>query len=184
LSATDAELVHKARDGDQAAFHELVDRYAGSMFRLAYALVGNAQDAEDVAQETFLGVFRGLQRFEERSSLKTWLTRILLKQAARCRRNRKVRKMTSLEQIVEPPRPTQANGEMSAGASKMDLHLDVLAALDTLSPEHREIAVLREMQGMSYDEMAEALGVPRGTVESRLFRARQELKERLKGYRQ
>ena len=78
LHATDSELVRRARHGDEAAFHELVDRYAGVLFGLAFSLVGHAADAEDVVQETFSGAFRGLRAFRGFSSVKTWLIRILI----------------------------------------------------------------------------------------------------------
>ena len=83
LRSTDMDLVEKARGGDSSAFHKLVDRYAGSLFGLAVSLSGNAADAEDMLQETFTGAFRGLGAFEGRSSVKTWLTRILIRQRAR-----------------------------------------------------------------------------------------------------
>ena len=156
--------------GHEAAFHELVDRYAQEMYRLALSLVGNAADAEDVVQETFSGAFRAMPGFGGRSSLRTWLSRILVNQAAKWRRRRKVRRTILLDATAPGPSPEPG------------LRIDVLATLETLSPEHREVIALREFQGMSYEEMAETLGVPRGTVESRLFRARQELKDRLKAY--
>jgi RNA polymerase sigma-70 factor (ECF subfamily) len=148
----------------------VVDRYANEMFRLAVSLVGNAADAEDVLQETFSGALQAMPAFEGRSSARTWLSRILVKQAAKWRRRRSVRRTVALEAAAPGPSPEQG------------LRIDVLGALETLSPEHREVIALREFQGMSYEEIAEVLGLPRGTVESRLFRARQELRERLRAY--
>jgi RNA polymerase sigma-70 factor (ECF subfamily) len=156
--------------GDEAAFHELVDRYANEMYRLSLSLVGNTADAEDVVQETFSGAFQALPDFDGRSSVRTWLSRILVKQAAKWRRRRKVRRTVVLDAATPGPSPEQG------------LRMDVLGTLEMLSPEHREIIALREFQGMSYEEIAQVLGVPRGTVESRLFRARQELRDRLKAY--
>jgi RNA polymerase sigma-70 factor (ECF subfamily) len=169
----DIQLLRRAGLGDQAAFHELMDRHAQRLFRLAVSLVGNSTDAEDVLQETFIGVYRGLRRFEERSSVKTWLTRILVTQAARWRRENSRRGQGG------PAAEATTRPDATAG---VDRRLDLEAALQKLSDEHREILVLREMERMSYEEMAEALGVPRGTVESRLHRARGELREILKGY--
>lgn len=171
LHPTDADLVRRARRGDQAACRELVDRHAPYLYRLAFSLVGSAADAEDVVQETFSGAFRQLGTFAERSTVKTWLIQILVRQAARCHRSRRRHETVSLEPLSEG-----REGEPA------DVRMDVLAALDALAPMHREVVVLREMEGMSYEEIARALGIPRGTVESRLFRARQELKERLKDY--
>ena len=168
--ADDIELLRRARDGDSGAFHALVDRHAQRLYRLAVSLVGNAVDAEDVLQEAFIGAFRGLKGFEGRASVKTWLTRILVIQAAQFRRSRKRKR-------------TEAMPENIAAASKSaEAGMDVAAALADLSAEHRQVLVLREYERMSYEEIAEVLDVPRGTVESRLYRARGELRQRLKSY--
>lgn len=181
MQSTDLDLVARARRGDELACREIVDRHGNYLYRLAFSLVGNRADAADVLQETFAGAFRKLAGFEGRSSLKTWLTGILMRQAARHHRRRKREVMTSLESVGEVSSGIAASpGAVSETAS--DARIDVMAALATLSDTHREVIVLRELQGLSYQEMAEILGVPRGTVESRLFRARAELKERLRDY--
>ena len=178
LQTTDPELVSRARKGDPSAFHELVDRHAAYLFGVAVSLLGNAADAEDVVQETLLGAFRGLRSFEGRSSVKTWLTSILMRQAAVRRRQLSRRPTVSLQSEAVAERAPRAASQTEA----TDARIDLLAAIHGLSPDHREVIVLRELHGLSYDEMAEAVGVPRGTVESRLFRARRELQERLQGY--
>ena len=174
MNSDERTLVRRARDGDAAACHDMVDRYSDYLYRLAFSLVGNAADAEDVLQETFSGAFRSLRRFEARASLKTWLSQILVRQAARCHRSRARHKMAALD---AEPEPGQAPHD-----SASDTRMDMLAALDALSTEHREVIVLREFQGMTYEEIADVLEAPRGTVESRLFRAREQLKARLKDY--
>jgi RNA polymerase sigma-70 factor (ECF subfamily) len=177
---TDAQLVRRARGGDDSAFHELVDRHAGRLFGLAMSLLGNAADAEDVLQETLAGAVRGLRGFRGHASVKTWLTRILVNKVARLRRSQRLRRAAPLEAALEAPL-----GDPPAGATatqRADIRMDVAAVLTRLSEDHRAVILLREMQQMSYEEMADALGVPRGTVESRLFRARQKLKELLKDY--
>ncbi len=181
LHPTDLQLLKRARRGEEAAFHELVDRYARGLFQLAFSLVSNGADAEDVVQETFLGAFRGLGAFRECSSVKTWLTRILVRQAARCRRSRGIRKTVAINDS-EASLSVLRGQETNSQARDVDIRMDVLSGLETLSPEHQEVIALRELQGMSYQEMAEVLSIPRGTVESRLFRARQALRERLEGY--
>ncbi len=168
--ADDIELLHRAGSGDSAAFHALVDRHAQRLYRLAVSLIGNAADAEDVLQETFIGAFRGLRSFEARSSVKTWLTRILVLQAAQRNRGKRRRPAGSLEDSTP------------AASGSPETAMDVQAALGRLSPEHREILALREFEQMSYEEIAQVLGVPRGTVESRLHRARSEMREKLKDY--
>lgn len=178
----DATLVARALRGDEAAAHEIVDRYAPELYGLAFSMVGNAADAEDVLQETFAGAFRGLGSFEGRSSLKTWLTRILVRQAARCHRSRGAHRAVPLDSLSEPAKAVLAGRVASPSTEQTDLRMDVQAVLEGLSSEHRDVLVMRELQGMSYREMAEALGVPQGTVESRLFRARRQLAERLRDY--
>ncbi|HTW93165.1 MAG TPA: sigma-70 family RNA polymerase sigma factor [Tepidisphaeraceae bacterium] len=171
----DMDLFRKAASGDGKAFHQLVDRHAQRLYRLAVSLVGNGADAEDVLQETFAGAYRGLSRFEGRSSVKTWLTRILMTQAARWRRDRRRRRV----EAVDPAGlEISSEGGQAASGRKIDLQ----AALQLLTPEHRQVLVLREFEQLSYDQIAEVLDVPRGTVESRLHRARGELREKLRAY--
>ena len=171
--ATDAELLRKAATGDGAAFHALVDRHAQRMYRIAVSLVGNAADAEDVLQEAFAGAYKGLSGFEGRAAVKTWLTRILYMQAAKWRRDRLGKRMGSID-TVEP--------SVAGSSDGVEIRIDLQAALLLLSPEHREVLMLREFEGMAYEEMAEVLDLPRGTIESRLHRARNELREKLKSY--
>ncbi len=167
----DVELAAKAAQGDAAAFHALVDRHSDRLFRIAIALVGNNADAEDVLQETLIGAFRSLKGFQGRASVKTWLTRILMIQAARFRRGRRK---------TEPISESEA--AKTGGAQSVEAKMDVNAALTELSPEHRQVIVLRELEHLSYEEIAEVLEVPQGTVESRLHRARSALREKLKAY--
>ena len=119
---------------------------------------------------------------EGRSTVKTWLTRILVRQAARCHRSRGAHRALPLEALSESSQAALAARAAGPSSSDLDIRMDVLGMLDTLSADHREVIVLREFQGLSYDEMAEVLGVPRGTVESRLFRARRQLAELLTDY--
>ena len=168
--ADDIELLRRAGGGDSAAFHALVDRHAQRLYRLAVSLIGNAADAEDVLQETFIGAHGGLKSFQGRASVKTWLTRILVLQAAQWRRNRQRKKTRSMDDSM----PAAPGGGEAA--------MDVRAAIAKLSPEFREVLVLREFEKMSYEEIAGVLDVPRGTVESRLHRARGEMRELLKAY--
>lgn len=161
------EFLRRLRRHEQAAFHELVDVYSQQLFRVAYSMVGNSADAEDVVQETFTAAFAGIGKFRGESSLKTWLMQILVRQCAKVLRSRGRRMTIGIEKADEP-----LHDPAPASESK----LDVIEMLQKLSPEHREVIVLRELQGMGYEEIAAALKIPRGTVESRLHRARQELK--------
>jgi len=172
---SDLELLRKAAAGEAAAFEALVERHGQRLYALAVNLIGSPVDAEDVLQETLVGAFRGLSRFEARASVKTWLTRILVTQAARSRRDRKRRKMA-------PMPAAEAFSSVAAEVGGVERAIDLQAALLRLSAEHREVLVLREFEQLSYEEIAEVLSVPRGTVESRLYRARAALRESLPGY--
>jgi len=177
----DLLLLRRAGAGDGRAFHKLVDRHSGRLFGLAYSLLGNSADAEDVVQEAFAGAFKGISGFEGRSSVATWLTRILVLQAAKWRRDQsRPAEKAAGESLAGFPAGGRLGKESGAGA--VERRLDLQAALNELSPEHKEVLILREFEGHSYEEIAQLLGVPRGTVESRLHRARGELRTRLKEY--
>lgn len=168
----DEALLRKAAAGDAEAFARLADRHTEALFRLAYSLVGNRTDAEDVLQEAFLGAYQGAKGFQGRSQVRTWLGQIVARQAAALRRSKRVRKTLPLE--TQPP-----TGVESGNESLVDTREDLTQVLEQMTPEYREVIVLREFGNMAYEEIAAALGLPRGTVESRLFRARAELRELL-----
>lgn len=172
---SDLELLRSAAGGDDQAFHALIDRHAKALFRVALSLCGNRADAEDVLQETFIGAYRGMRNFAGRSSVKTWLVQILTRQSHKSwRRSKNHRGSVALDAEASDPR----------SSSNLDDRLDVMQMLQSLSPPHREVLVLRHFQGLSYDEMARVLNLPQGTVESRLTRARAELRSRLDGHDQ
>lgn len=169
----DAELARRLAAGDRSAFDALVARHARYLHGVARSLVANPADAEDVVQETLIGALKS--RFRGESSVRTWLVKILVRQAALLRRSkwRWLMRWTG-EEGAEPAR--------QSSDSASDARIDLVGMLEALSPEHREIIVLRELEGLSYQEIAEVLQVPQGTVESRLFRARRELQARFAGY--
>jgi RNA polymerase sigma-70 factor (ECF subfamily) len=172
----DLELLRRSANGSGPAFHDLVDRHADRLFRLAMSLTGQVADAEDVLQETFAGAFKSARTFKGESSVGTWLTRILVRQVALWRRSRANKRTTLLESHAGVP--------SSAGhETGIDARVDLQAALKQLSDEHREVLVLREFEQLSYEEIASVLEIPRGTVESRIHRARGELRDKLKAYR-
>jgi RNA polymerase sigma-70 factor (ECF subfamily) len=180
---SDLELIRSAARGYDSAFHELVDRHAKRLFRIAQALSSSRADAEDVLQETLIGAFKSIQRFDGRSSVKTWLTSIVMRQAAKgWHRSRHSRDTVSISSEHQ-----QQDGEDSAmavrsDAEDVDRRMDLAAVLQHLTPQHRQIIVLREIEQLTYEEIAQTLGVPRGTVESRIHRARLELRQRLSVY--
>jgi RNA polymerase sigma-70 factor (ECF subfamily) len=172
---SDVELLRRIGHGTQDAFRELVNRHSRYLYGIAYSLTGNSSDAEDVVQETFVAVINS--KFRGESAVRTWLVQILIRRAAMLRRSKR-RSTTSLESARD------ASAVPARGSGGSDARLDLAVMLEALSVEHRQVIVLRELEGMSYEEMAIALDVPRGTVESRLHRARNELRERFKGYLQ
>jgi RNA polymerase sigma-70 factor (ECF subfamily) len=183
LLGSDLELARAAARGDAQSFHALIDRHSAEMFRLALSLSGRRADAEDICQEAFIGAYRGLPRFDGRSSFKTWLTRIVLRQSAKVWKKSVWRNTVSLDAQTgldgaSGPRVKEAHGSVS----KTDIAMDLTDVIARLGPDHQQVIVLRELNGLSYDEIAEALDIPVGTVESRLYRARAELRKLLKDY--
>src|SRR6185312_11178424 len=142
LESSDLELVRNAGRGDSAAFHTLVDRYAPELFRLAQSLSSTRADAEDIVQETLFGAYRALKQFDGRASVKTWLKRILIRQAARAwHKSRGSRKSVPLENLeLQEPSPGTRNG--SSAVAQADRRIDVAAVLRKLPAEFRQILVL------------------------------------------
>jgi RNA polymerase sigma-70 factor (ECF subfamily) len=172
---TDIELIRQSASGSGPAFHQLLDRHADRLFRLAVRLTGQAADAEDVVQETFAGAYRNAHTFKGDASVGTWLTKILVRQVAQWQRSRVKHRTSDVAEITGgPSSPGQQSG--------IDARFDLQSALLTLSEEHQQVLVLREFEQMSYDEIAAVLEIPKGTVESRIHRARNELRAKLKSY--
>jgi RNA polymerase sigma-70 factor, ECF subfamily len=174
----DRTLVERAAAGDDDAFGELVRRHQVRVFTLARALTGDDGAAEDVAQETFIRVFRGLRRFRGESAFRTWLYRIVVN-VARSHGGRRVARQAVWQPLPDRRRdpfdPAAADPE--AGAIRRQA---IDAALGSLSEEMRAAVTLRDIEGLDYADIAVALGVPIGTVESRIFRGRQRLRELLR----
>ena len=144
------DLIRRAARGEPDALHELTDAHARHLFNVAYALTGRVPDAEDLVQETLVVAIGSLKRFAGRSSFRTWLVGILARQAAYARRRSRRGSPRSVDGVAEP--------ETMSGEAGADAKMDVASALAGLSDEHREVLVLRELEGMSYEEIAEALG--------------------------
>lgn len=178
----EAELLAQARRGDNDARTQLVMQYGRRLFALAMALIGGAEaDANDVVQETFLAAFDGgLGAFRGDAAVQTWLSGILVNRIRKLRRYRQARRAGSLDAIETAA--TQLCDSSPSPAAQVELRVDLAAMLDSLPPDYREVIVLRELQGMSYTEMAKALGIPERTAETRLTRARRTLRKRFAGY--
>ena len=178
----DEELLEQARRGDNAARTEVVMRHGRRLFGLAAVLLGGADaDVSDVVQETFLAAFDGgLKAFKGNATLSTWLSGVLINRVRKLRRYRRSRPAGSLDGFERPV--SIAGGASNCPATQVQQRMDVAAMLDCLPPEYREVIVLREWHGMSYAEMALALGLPERTAETRLTRARRMLRQRFAGY--
>ncbi|MSP25801.1 MAG: sigma-70 family RNA polymerase sigma factor [Myxococcales bacterium] len=176
----DRVLVNKAKQGDKAAFRKLVERHQRRAFSIALGLVRDENDAREVVQDAFVRVYRNLDRFEGTSAFFTWLYRIVTNLAID-----HMRRPARREQELLDTSQTDDDADLSLLATPQTDALDVLQrqqlatsiqeALDALPSYHRAVILMREVEGMSYLEMAEAMGVSKGTIMSRLFHARRKL---------
>jgi RNA polymerase sigma-70 factor (ECF subfamily) len=176
----EAELVRRAQAGDCDAFGALVELHQARILRLVRGLVGE-HDAEDVAQDAFLKAFRKIREFDGRSRFYTWIYRIASNTAMDWRKRERYRRHAPLPstQEGEDAVPDETPGPRNA-AHLRELKAAIDAAVERLPEHYRTMVVLREVQGLSYEEIGETLGISKGTVESRLFRARERLRETLK----
>jgi len=179
-------LVEQARAGSQEAFRLLFERYHTRIYQLAASLVGSSDDAHDIVQQTFIRAFSSLDGFKHQSSFYTWLYRIALNAATdhRRRQSRLLEKETAWDSLE----PRQGLEGFAAPADQVpdeqlyrrELAEAIRKAVDTMSREHREILILREISGLSYAEITEITGLEPGTVMSRLHYARKNLAEILR----
>jgi len=187
----DAALVDAARQGDLHAFEILVAKHQKRMLNIAYRLVDDHEEACEVVQDAFVAAFRNLKTFRGDSKFTTWLTSItvnLSKNRLKQMRSRLGREAYSLdapvrtdegEMIVDPPSKEPSALDF---LEKRDIQARVQDCISVLDPDFREVLVLRDMQDLSYDEISNVLKVATGTVKSRLFRAREMVKECLKKF--
>lgn len=175
---TEKELVRAAAGGDESAFAELVRTYENKAYHLALRMCGNAEDASDIAQDAFLAAWRGLPSFRGEAGFSTWLYRLVSNAAIdHLRRTKHQRANISLDDEElnldapdDSPTPQEA-------AESADLRNAVAKGLRELSDDHRTVLVMREVQELSYEEIAEALVLDLGTVKSRISRARTALRK-------
>lgn len=184
----DDEMVDRARKGDRAAFEALFQKYNRRAYAISIGVVKRPEDALDVVQESFIKVHKHIINFQGTSSFYTWLYRIVMNLSIDYLRRR--RKITEWGDDV---RAEDADGDgtlvprlpdtnPSKATSRHELSGKIKEALDTLPEIHRAVILLREVEGLSYEEMAQALDVPKGTIMSRLFHARRKMQEQLGPY--
>jgi RNA polymerase sigma-70 factor (ECF subfamily) len=185
----DRELVALARTGDEAAFRGLFERYYRRAYSLACGVVRNPDDALDVVQEAFIKAHRHIGKFEGTSSFYTWLYRIVMNLAIdHIRRTRRVKSVDFNDALSHQdadsvgedsllPHILDENPGKTLIRKEMREHIG--AALAELSDNHRTVLIMRELEGMSYEEMAQAMKCSKGTIMSRLFHARRNMQKRL-----
>jgi RNA polymerase sigma-70 factor, ECF subfamily len=181
----ESALVAKAREGDLAAFNALVNEYSRKIYRLAKHITQNDEDAEDVLQETFLKAFEHLPDFHGQSKFYTWIVRIAVNESLMKLRKRKSDRSVPLDEPVDTGDDTvvreiavwEENPEQQYSREELGRILD--EAVDSLKPPFRTVFVLRDIEELSTEETAEALGISVPAVKSRLLRARLQLREKL-----
>ncbi len=180
MTADDQRLIAECLRGNASAFGELVRRHQDRLFHTVYRMVNNAEDARDVVQEAFLSAYQSLDSFKGDSLFFTWLYRIAVNTVISLKRKQRV--VLSIhasrdgEPMAEPPDLSEVNRPGHA-LEQAEQERRVQRALSRLSPEHRAVLVMKDMEGQKYEDIADVLSVPIGTIRSRLHRARLELRE-------
>ena len=180
------ELVQRAKQGDEDSFAALVEQNQGRIYNLALRMTGNPDDALELSQEAFLNAWKGLGKFQGESSFATWLYRLTSNVCIDFLRREKRRTALSMTISLddeEEARQAELPDERfppHVEAERRERQEALRAGLNTLSAEHRRVLILRELEGLSYGEIAQVLGLEEGTVKSRIARARLALRNYLK----
>jgi len=190
-SPLETQFIERLKEGDAAAFEVLIEERSGEVYGLLYRLTENSEEARDLTQETFLRAFQSIGQFRGESDLRTWIYRIAINQARnrwRWWRRRRRDATVSLDSenahgnqplIESLPSERDRSPEQETLAHERERALR--KALHSLSLSYRETVILRDIEGFTYEEIAQTLGINVGTVKSRLARGRQELRQRLEG---
>ena len=188
MSVRENLLVRRLRDRDEDAFRELVDEYRDRVFSLTFRMLGNREEAEDLAQEVFITIFKSIDSFRADSKFSTWLYRITanhcknrIKYLAR-RHDRKksefdekIDRQASASASAVPRNPVQPDEKLE----NAEMEVVLQRAIESLDEDHRLLVILRDVQELSYDEICEITNLAQGTVKSRLHRARLALRKKL-----
>ena len=185
----DFTFISRCQKGDAEAFGVLVERYQKKMFNIAFRMTGDYEASGEVVQEAFLSAFRAIKKFRGEATFPTWMTSIVLNHAKNRLKKIKVishHEPISLDEAAEAHDGTPRFDPPASGMSaveeleKKDIREAVQEAINSLDAEFREVLILKDIQELSYEEVGAILNIPGGTVKSRLFRAREALRERLK----
>jgi len=189
IDVPDMQLVALVRKGDMNAYEVLVKRYHQKVFGLAMSMVQNEADAMDISQETFIRGWKSMSRFEGKSSLYTWLYRITANLAVDVIRRRQSKGTVPFEEWLPGEDAGDETGKLMENQelpdetlSRKELAGAIKESLAKLSPEHRAVLVLKEFEDLDYKEIADVIGCSIGTVMSRLFYARRNMRKYLKGW--
>jgi len=182
-TADDLELVRAFQSGNEAAFDELVRRYRNAVAAFVIATLGRSSEVEDLSQEVFLRVHQALPRFKPDGSFPAWLYRITINLCRDEIRKKRLRRFFSLDDM-EPSTSVFRDPSQSSDSATMEHEQQevILGALEQVNEKYRTALILREYEDMSYEEIASTLGISEQAVKSRIFRAREHLRELLKDY--
>ena len=181
--ARDAELVKRCQSGDYAAFDELIKLYRGKVYAMIYNMIRNDADSWDLSQDVFIKAWKALPKFEGRSAFFTWLYRIAHNVTYDWTRKKKISSSGEFEDyMIDQADPGGLANPKVTDSPDINLEREevrnrITRAIDSLSIDHKEVILLKEVEGMSYQEIADSIGCSTGTVMSRLFYARKKLKE-------
>lgn len=188
VSDNDQILVQRVQDGDVAAFDTLVRKYRERLYSVVYNLTSNREDAADITQDAFIKAFSSINRFQGKSAFFTWLYRIGVNTTLSHLKRNRFRRFFSLENLQEEGSHAKVLETLAAkhksekGALLSELQEKLNEALQKLSPKHRTVVVLFEIEGLSHQEIAEIVGCSVGTVRSRLHYAKQQLQADLRAF--
>jgi RNA polymerase sigma-70 factor (ECF subfamily) len=186
----DTEMLKAVLDGDNTAYRGLVEKYQGRVYSMVYGMIRNREDARDIAQEAFIKAFRNLGTFRLESSFYTWLYRIAMNLAIDHTRKRKRREASGFDEQIASRDDDGGIAEIHHEDSprrqleRKQLFATIMEAMDKLPEDQKQVILLRELEGLSYKEIADVMGIPEGTVMSRLFYARKKLQKMLGGMRE
>ena len=188
-SQTDADLIRQVRAGDAASFGPLVTKYQDRVYNACWRICGHAEDARDLTQEAFIKAYESMDSFAGQSGFYTWLFRIAVNLSISHRRKASRRMTVSLGHEPDPwsinrqaaglTGGRDGDGDPAHHAGRAETHAQVVAALNELDVDQRAVVVLKDIEGLDYEQIATILSVPKGTVKSRLHRARMALREKL-----
>lgn len=188
MERTEVLLIEDLRAGDMTALAVLVEKYKRLVYRLAFQITKNHEDANDAMQDTFLKVYESIHSFRQESAFETWLYRIVVNQAMNLVKRRERRRESSISEATEfqirpdLKRASDLRNNPHVSVERKELQRQVTQAVNSLPMKHRMVVILHEFEGLTHPKIASILNCSEGTVRSRLHYARKKLRDRLKSY--